>query len=660
MATMDPRGWLSFSPGRNPDIKDVDRRLIEIVSAGAAHLPSGYRVTINEGYNPAGHVPASQHHIYGRGAIDVQIWTPDGQPIPNKGYDSTGLYRQLAQYSYGEMQARYPELDGKLAWGGSFPTSRVGQTPDLMHFDIGGERGTLAPVLSKLGAIPGVQYGTNTAVPARAAPMANPAQQVYSMLVQGDPAHGVAPLPPAIAAGAVGNMMQESGMQPLIRGAGGEIGIGQWAGPRYTNMVNWTKANGLDPTSLEGQALFYSNELQASPTMGDLANAKTAAEAAQIISTGFERPGKPMLDKRIAYANAVAANAPTAVASMATTPPDMTLKPVAAADVPAGPLGADRVVKAMIGGEPSEITGGWNKLVSDIIAAPSGMAKQVTDYFASPAVRPFQQAAAEEMAFNPDKWAAVPEKVGAFGIYKPLREPMQQAAEELVTQGHVADQAQQFGLLEPQRSIDYTNLKPVGMEGGQGEVPQETTWHSMAKAGQDALQRVADQPAYQGVGGAGVAPSMATTPPPSSGLTESMDYALHVSPAIEAAVSGGGVQPTAAPVTATPSMPAARPKPSMATQPPGGGGIGGRIYRAVAQPITQGAASFWSGPMHAPDFGLGLGGVSMPHSGGSLFSYQPNTGRTQTDQWGNRVNVGVYTDDNGNQHEYTWSPSGAP
>src|SRR6185295_5031411 len=77
------------------------------------------------------------------------------------------------------------------------------------------------------------------------------AQKVYQQLIAGDPAHGVPPLSPEVAAGAVGNMMQESyaDLRPDALGAGGEKGIGQWMPDRYANMVAWTTANGLDPNS---------------------------------------------------------------------------------------------------------------------------------------------------------------------------------------------------------------------------------------------------------------------------------------------------------------------------------------------------------------------------------------------------------------------------
>jgi hypothetical protein len=62
---------------------------------------------------------------------------------------------------YGEQKARYPELNGRMAWGGAFGTQLGGGgAPDLMHFDLGGERGHWTQNLpSKMGPMPGVTYG---------------------------------------------------------------------------------------------------------------------------------------------------------------------------------------------------------------------------------------------------------------------------------------------------------------------------------------------------------------------------------------------------------------------------------------------------------------------------------------------------------------------
>jgi hypothetical protein len=162
---------LSATPGSHPDVANVDPRLREILGAAGAHLPPGYRATINEGYNPRGHVDASQHHIKGRGALDVQITDPSGRVIPNEGNDPTGMYRQLAKGAYREMLARHPELNGRLAWGGAFGASHRNKARDLMHFDLGGERGSYKENrLSNLGVLPSPS-------PPNASPAETPAAQ---------------------------------------------------------------------------------------------------------------------------------------------------------------------------------------------------------------------------------------------------------------------------------------------------------------------------------------------------------------------------------------------------------------------------------------------------------------------------------------------------
>ena len=160
-------GHLEAAEGRHPNLSQVDPRLREIVGAGATHLPDGYRAVVNEGYNPHGHAPGSQHHIPGRGALDVQIIGPNG-PIPNRGRDTTGLYTDLARASYGEMQARHPDLEGQFNWGGSFETSRGSGVPDLMHFDLGG-RSASAQQLRRMGSLPDRTYGAAKPAPAATA-----------------------------------------------------------------------------------------------------------------------------------------------------------------------------------------------------------------------------------------------------------------------------------------------------------------------------------------------------------------------------------------------------------------------------------------------------------------------------------------------------------
>ncbi len=135
--------------------RGVDKRLLNAVASGAAHLPPGYKVKVFSGYR---HGDPGAH---GRGqAIDVEVVDPKGNVIPSRGADRTGMYRRLARATYGEMKSRNPDLaKNKFAWGGSFGTQKGGGgVSDLMHFDImkrrGGVRASHYPQIQQMGPLP--------------------------------------------------------------------------------------------------------------------------------------------------------------------------------------------------------------------------------------------------------------------------------------------------------------------------------------------------------------------------------------------------------------------------------------------------------------------------------------------------------------------------
>ena len=146
---------LKPAAGREGQIAGVDKRLMDSLAAGAAHLPAGYRVEPFSGYSPT-HGSAGSKHRLGE-AVDVNIIGPDGKAIPNRGADTTRMYRRLARYTYGEMLKRYPGLAPRFAHGAQFGTSRGSGVPDLMHYDIGGKRRSpgpqFSPPIQELGPI---------------------------------------------------------------------------------------------------------------------------------------------------------------------------------------------------------------------------------------------------------------------------------------------------------------------------------------------------------------------------------------------------------------------------------------------------------------------------------------------------------------------------
>jgi hypothetical protein len=123
----------------------------------------------------------------------------------------------------------------------------------------------------------------------------------------------------AQAAGIVGNLDHEGGMNPNQHqiGGGPGRGIGQWsAGERWDttpgdNVAEYARKEGLSPTSLEAQLGFTWYELNKFSYMGlkQLRAAKTVEEATTVFQDKYERPNKKLAHtaNRIAHAKAALA-----------------------------------------------------------------------------------------------------------------------------------------------------------------------------------------------------------------------------------------------------------------------------------------------------------------------------------------------------------------
>lgn len=93
------------------------------------------------------------------------------------------------------------------------------------------------------------------------------------------------------AAGVMGNMSQESSMNPSTPGGG----LMQWIGSRWTALVNYARSQGLDPNSEKAQVGYFFQELNAGNegiTKSGLNGQPSAAAAADYVSTQYERPAK--------------------------------------------------------------------------------------------------------------------------------------------------------------------------------------------------------------------------------------------------------------------------------------------------------------------------------------------------------------------------------
>lgn len=115
------------------------------------------------------------------------------------------------------------------------------------------------------------------------------------------------------AAAIVGNLMQESGVNPNAANTAGGTGgsIAQWEGDRWTKFLQFAKSSGKPQNDLGVQLEFMWAELNGTPPaskQGGLAEMKAASgiEAkTEAFEKGFERAGNPQMEKRIANAKKV-------------------------------------------------------------------------------------------------------------------------------------------------------------------------------------------------------------------------------------------------------------------------------------------------------------------------------------------------------------------
>jgi hypothetical protein len=115
---------------------------------------------------------------------------------------------------------------------------------------------------------------------------------------------------PAQAAGIAGSLEQESGVDPASRNKkSGAYGIGQWLGSRVADFKAWS-GHDLEGSSFEEQLAFMQYELTKGKEQAagrQLRAARTAAEAAALHATAYERPGadEANISQRQAYAAAL-------------------------------------------------------------------------------------------------------------------------------------------------------------------------------------------------------------------------------------------------------------------------------------------------------------------------------------------------------------------
>lgn len=100
---------------------------------------------------------------------------------------------------------------------------------------------------------------------------------------------------PHQAAGIVGNLFQESNLNPsAVNPKSGAYGMAQYLGPRKKQLIQFAKENGASPSDPRTQLGFMVSELNGpeSRARDRLLEAKTPEEAAQAFRIHYERPGK--------------------------------------------------------------------------------------------------------------------------------------------------------------------------------------------------------------------------------------------------------------------------------------------------------------------------------------------------------------------------------
>lgn len=105
--------------------------------------------------------------------------------------------------------------------------------------------------------------------------------------------------------GIIGNLMQESRIIPYNEQKGGPAkGIAQWEGNRLTNLYKFAEDRDSDWKDLGIQLLFMTHEFETyeKGSYAALKATSTPEDAAQAFSDKYERPGVPVIENRIRYA----------------------------------------------------------------------------------------------------------------------------------------------------------------------------------------------------------------------------------------------------------------------------------------------------------------------------------------------------------------------
>ena len=107
------------------------------------------------------------------------------------------------------------------------------------------------------------------------------------------------------AAGIIGNLMQESGVNPNSNQGGGGPGRGimQWTvNERWASLQSWAKDRGLKSRSLDTQVQFMLKEMRDYGVLGKMKGMTDVEDAALYFENTMERAGSPNMSNRYRYA----------------------------------------------------------------------------------------------------------------------------------------------------------------------------------------------------------------------------------------------------------------------------------------------------------------------------------------------------------------------
>jgi len=111
------------------------------------------------------------------------------------------------------------------------------------------------------------------------------------------------------AAGVIGNLMQESGVNPQSRQLGGGPGRGimQWgtgpgSGGRWDALVAWASSSGKDPWKLDTQVEWMMKEMRSYGTYNRLKGVTDIKKAVEIFEKEMEKAGTPNYPRRYQFA----------------------------------------------------------------------------------------------------------------------------------------------------------------------------------------------------------------------------------------------------------------------------------------------------------------------------------------------------------------------